>query len=134
MNNTYYLAGPMRGYPEYNFPAFREAAESLRGKGYNIISPHELDEEIGFDPAHSLECNQFSMVDAVKRDVNAIINSHGIILLPGWERSTGATAEAFMARWLQKEILGVFPNLFHIVLPQEINVRSGDSQFHPETD
>src|SRR5690606_41767260 len=40
----WYLSGPMSGYPQYNFPAFAKAAETLRGFGYNLVSPAELDD------------------------------------------------------------------------------------------
>ena len=42
----YYLAGPMSGVPDGNARAFREAAEALRAKGYNIVSPTELDSDL----------------------------------------------------------------------------------------
>ena len=31
-----YIAGPMTGYPELNFPAFHAAANSLRAQGYHL--------------------------------------------------------------------------------------------------
>jgi hypothetical protein len=34
----------MRGIPEYNFPAFREATAWLRANGWAIFSPAERDE------------------------------------------------------------------------------------------
>jgi hypothetical protein len=36
-----YLAGPMSGYPDFNFPAFVQAAAQLRRFGYKVVSPHE---------------------------------------------------------------------------------------------
>ena len=40
---TFYLAGPMSGYPEYNFDEFERWAEILRRGGLKIASPHEID-------------------------------------------------------------------------------------------
>jgi hypothetical protein len=42
-----YIAGPMRGIPEFNFPAFDAAARG-RAMGLEIISPAELDRAHGF--------------------------------------------------------------------------------------
>ncbi|MFG9313326.1 DUF4406 domain-containing protein [Pseudomonas aeruginosa] len=34
-----YIAGPMTGYKDYNFPAFNAQAEALRGLGYHVENP-----------------------------------------------------------------------------------------------
>ncbi len=41
-----YLAGPMRGLPLFNFPAFADAAAKLRAQGYDVFSPAERDEQV----------------------------------------------------------------------------------------
>ena len=40
----------------------------------------------------------------VWRDIELIIQADGLCLLPGWDRSVGATAEYWLARWLIKRI------------------------------
>ena len=40
--NRVYLAGPMTGYPDYNYPAFHCAAEQYRAAGFDVVSPAEL--------------------------------------------------------------------------------------------
>ena len=38
---TIYIAGPMTGLPECNYPAFHEAARRLRLLGYEVLNPAE---------------------------------------------------------------------------------------------
>lgn len=93
-----YLAGPMRGYDLYNFPAFDEAAARLRVAGYTVISPAELDRAVGFDERTTEPLPDDFMPAATRRDVEALLKVDGIALLPGWERSTGARLELAIAR------------------------------------
>ena len=44
---TIYVAGPMRGYENYNFPAFDRCSRVLREQGWNVINPAELDKDAG---------------------------------------------------------------------------------------
>lgn len=39
-----YVAGPMTGYSEHNFPAFHAAATHLRRLGHEVINPAEMSE------------------------------------------------------------------------------------------
>ncbi len=91
---TAYLAGPMRGYEEFNFPAFRKAAKWLRKDGWTIESPHERDEAEGFDPvndeAHSLDYY-------MQFDLAMVSRTDAVICLPGWEGSQGARLETMVA-------------------------------------
>ena len=51
---TFYLCGPMRGYPRLNFAAFDVARDLGRALGYHVISPADLDREAGIDPITSM--------------------------------------------------------------------------------
>lgn len=102
----HYLAGPMRGLPSHNFPAFNAASGRLRDYGYNIVSPSELDEEIERkmheESAEGL-IDQSLYIECLRRDLRVILNHNcvGIICLPGWHESFGARAvEVYNALWL----------------------------------
>lgn len=84
-----YVAGPMSGCLEMNFPAFHAEAARLRGMGFWIVNPAE----INADPtAGWLEC--------MRADIRELVTCDGIALLPGWEQSRGATVEHTLARGL----------------------------------
>lgn len=98
----YYLAGPMSGLPERGFPAFHAAAKHLRSLGLNIISPAELEWEQGLPVDGDLPRGS-TYGDVLGRDVKIIIDDViGIILLPGWLSSTGASIEAFVGIMTEK--------------------------------
>jgi hypothetical protein len=111
-----YLAGPMRGIPQFNFPAFYEAAEKLRRQGHEVFSPAERDNErhgkdIGQDnPTGDVklaaEQHGFNLREALYDDMTYItLHANAIALLPGWERSKGATAERATAECLGLEVI-----------------------------
>lgn len=96
---TLYLAGPMRGHERWNFPAFRDACGHLRGQGLDVVSPHELDEAIGFTETTTALPDGF-LEGAMRRDIEALLTVQAIALLPGWEASVGTRFELSVARWL----------------------------------
>ena len=99
---AWYLAGPMSGIKQFNFPAFYDASAKLRAAGYTIISPAELDdaEDKGAamaskdgDPASA---TKHTWGDFLARDVKIVADQvQGIIFLPNWSLSRGARLEAF---------------------------------------
>ena len=102
-----YLAGPMRGYDLFNFPAFFAASITLRKLGHDVSNPAEYDMSIGLNPALALDSpNQipFDMHDTLSKDFLEVLAADAIVFLPGWEKSTGAQAEYVVAYFSGKEI------------------------------
>ena len=94
-----YLAGPMRGIPEFNFPAFAFWASELRNKGYEVFSPAEKgaekDVEANPELQHSLEFRRKVFL----MDTEYICkHADAIALMPGWNTSSGARAEYALAK------------------------------------
>lgn len=87
-----YIAGPMRGYPDLNFPAFHDAADRFRRAGWTVRNPVEIGRET-FGPSS----DAVSPAGFLRADLRAILDCDAMALLPGWERSTGAKAEASVA-------------------------------------
>jgi hypothetical protein len=109
-----YVAGPMTHVPQFNFPAFDDAAADLRARGIDVTSPAELDDEevrraalASPDGAPgSGSPNGETWGDFLARDVKLIADDvDGIVVLDGWERSRGARLETFVARLSGKPIL-----------------------------
>ncbi|MSS84518.1 DUF4406 domain-containing protein [Actinomycetaceae bacterium WB03_NA08] len=83
----------MSGLPEYNYPAFHEAARELREAGYEVLNPAESNRPTS-DPW------QLFMRDAI----GMLIQADGVALLPGWSKSRGACIEIKLAIDLGIEI------------------------------
>jgi hypothetical protein len=105
---TLYIAGPMTGYPQFNFPAFAEAAATLRSQGLTIISPAEEDEQHGVAQVAitstdgKLDANGKiagqTWGDLLSRDVKIVADLvDGVAVLKNWERSKGAKLEVTVA-------------------------------------
>lgn len=101
---TYYIGGPMRGYPRYNFDAFDLVTNTLRSEGYGVISPAEHDRLCGFDPDDPNALDNFDLDAAMAWDLRSIERADGVVLLPGSVASEGAAAEGRHARHLGKPV------------------------------
>lgn len=105
----FYLSGPMSGLPQYNYPAFLDAAKTLREHGYFIYNPAELDsdemQKVALQCPTGKEyqeiCGKMGIKfetwgEVLARDVQIIIDkAEGMVFLPGWTQSKGARLEAF---------------------------------------
>lgn len=107
-----YLAGPMTGHPQFNFPAFDAAARALRQRGHEVFSPAEEDRRNGFNPEgltghEDLAEIGFSLRHALQTDLSWICESaEAVVYLPGIRHSRGAQAEIATANALH---LPVYP-------------------------
>jgi hypothetical protein len=103
----YYLAGPMSGHPQFNYPLFDSVSAALRERGLDITSPAEMDIDEVREAAMKNMTGKMDENNAVSgetwgdflaRDVKLIADElNAIILLPEWETSKGARLEAFVA-------------------------------------
>jgi hypothetical protein len=97
----WYIAGPMTGIPQFNFPAFHKAAAHLRACGHEVISPAETDPGDTQKAALASTDGDLSKLpetwgDMLSRDVKIVADKvDGIAFLHCWERSRGARLEAF---------------------------------------
>lgn len=82
MSTKVYIAGPMSGLPDYNYPAFNAEAARLRALGYEVFNPAE-------NPKPEPETWQGYMRMAIAQ----LIQVDCVCMLPGWKSSRGARIE-----------------------------------------
>jgi Domain of unknown function (DUF4406) len=129
-----YLSGPMRGIPDFNFPAFDAAAAYLRSQGHEVFNPAEKDRE--HDPTgvswksptgditKAEATGVFDRRVAIRADLDYIIDhADAIALLPGWFKSKGANAELWLARFLDLTELHLSPTETGIEELESVNGR-----------
>ena len=93
----WYIAGPMRGVENFNFPAFMEAHAHLAAThaATSIFNPAYEDKWMGYT---SQEMDVMSLKDFLKRDIPALLYSSNVLVLPGWRNSEGASLEVTIAQ------------------------------------
>lgn len=95
-----YLGGPMRGNKLYNFPAFFKAAIELRKQGHTVVNPAEIDMALGFNPAIPVDHRDqipFDLEATLRNDFEEVLKADALVLLQGWEKSSGAKDERHIA-------------------------------------
>lgn len=94
-----YVAGPMTGYPEYNFAAFLAAGAILEQDGWEVLNPAKHDLECGFDPRSGIAPTKEQLDEFRKWDMAAVERADKVFVLSGWMSSVGAVAEVAYAQW-----------------------------------
>ena len=99
-----YTAGKMRCLPSFGAEEFRKAARVLRGRGFEVISPLEMDEDAGIcvdglTGFEDLTDQGFNIRRTLMKDLETVLfDVDAVVLLPGWRGSRGALAEYATAR------------------------------------
>lgn len=108
-----YLCFPISGV-EDPFPPAHAAKADLEARGYEVVSPAELDEAEGIDSktAGKGVSGSSQWARFLARDIPLLVadDVEAVVVLPGWEASRGATLEVHVAGELGKPILR-YPDL-----------------------
>ncbi len=88
---TIYVAGPMSGYPDNNYPEFNRVAKALREIGYTVVNPAEFG-------------NGRHYVDFLREDLRLMLDCHAVATLENWWESTGARNEVNVAGLLKMPV------------------------------
>lgn len=93
-----YIAGPMSGIEDHNFPAFNAQADILRKEGWTVLNPADHGVVEGAEWG-----------DYLRHDLAGLVTCEAIYLLPGWESSKGARLEVTVAEQLGLKVLSAEP-------------------------
>lgn len=86
-----YIAGPMSGLPDFNYPAFHAAEAQLQAAGYETLNPASNGEKDSWE-------------DYMRAAIAQVIQADGIAYLPGSYKSRGARLELRLAEDLRIKI------------------------------
>lgn len=98
---TVYISGPITGDPDYR-QKFEEAESALKTAGYIPLNPVKEIEGI-----EVLKARKLSYEECMKHDLHQLLFCEGITMLPGWEKSAGATCEHDVAKLTGKTFVNV---------------------------
>jgi hypothetical protein len=99
-SKSVYIAGPMTGLPNYNAEAFNAADDKLTSNGWVVVNPIKRDTETMGGVPENAKPGSPKWQECLRRDIMDILGVDAIHLLPGWERSKGATLEMMVAKEL----------------------------------
>ena len=85
-----YIAGPMAGLPDLNYPAFHDAANELRKLGFLVENPAENSYPEGTN-----------WETYMKSAITRMLTCDAVVMLPDWNKSRGATLEHDIAQQLK---------------------------------
>jgi hypothetical protein len=93
-----YIAGPMSGYPNNNYPLFNVAAALLRSYGFTVVNPAEYGAPSG---------GRVHYVDLIREDLRLMLDCHAVATLDHWWESAGARNEVTVAGMLKMPVRSV---------------------------
>ncbi len=86
-----YVAGPMSGYEDCNYPLFSKVAAEL-GEKYEVANPAKV------------RYGRYHYVDLIRDDLRLMLDCHGVAVLDYWWESVGARNEVNVAGILKMPV------------------------------
>ena len=90
-----YIAGPMLGIEDNNYPLFNFVADKLFNYGWLVVNPVSIGGKFG--TADAINASPELLAEVVRRELCELMDCDAICLLPGWETSNGARRELLYA-------------------------------------
>ena len=96
-----YVAGPMTGLKNFNFESFDRARDILEKRGWEVISPADIDRAEGYvtedEWGNVTQTERFNRKKVLRQDFAELLECEAVFMLPGWEHSEGARLERDLA-------------------------------------
>lgn len=94
-----YIAGPMSGIPDHNYPEFDRVAAVLRSEGHTVHSPADMSRDVGHAPNPDGSISETDWQSCLRMDLIRVLESaDAIYVLKGWHMSRGAKLEVLIAQ------------------------------------
>jgi hypothetical protein len=87
-SKTYYLGGPITGYPDFNNAAFGETEKQLVAEGIKVVCPHGI---------ISGPMDESAWRTLLRTAIKRLLECDGLILMRGFISSRGALVEHSIA-------------------------------------
>lgn len=98
-----YIAGPMSGIADHNFPAFDSAREALVHEGHTVVSPADLTRRYRLLELPLSDKERYAR--AMRIDITELMTCDAVYVLPGFRKSRGCKVELSIARVLAMPII-----------------------------
>ena len=95
----------MTGMKANNIPAFNEAARALRGLGFDVVNPAEVQPD-----------GEPTWENYMRADLKELLGCDAIALMTGWENSKGAHLELHLAHRVGMTVVFADAVLHNVVL------------------
>ena len=83
-----YIAGPMRGYINYNYFRFFEIEKELIKKGYDVVNPAY--EALKIAHENCVAFNEIDRGEYINRGMELLKTCSAVFFLKNWEQSEGS--------------------------------------------
>jgi hypothetical protein len=100
-----YIAGPMTGYDEFNFPQFFQAERELKDLGHEPLNPAWNNGLSLEEAVENANYDGRSWQDYMRKDLLFLSQADVVCVLEGWKKSKGAQLEVQIAKALDIPIM-----------------------------
>ena len=107
-----YIAGPMRGLADFNYPEFNDYALIFRAFGWHVENPAEIGAKYG--TPERINADPAMLAAVMAAEIHALETCDVIVLLKGWQKSVGAKKElhAALSAGLEVRLASDAPSIF----------------------